>query len=51
MKKDANPPWGDRVWALRCPLAFLFYNDYDKNICVLLLDRKHKFTRFEALEN
>ena len=30
MKKDAKPPWGNGVWALGCPLASLFNNDYKK---------------------
>ena len=36
IKKSANSPWGDGVWALGCPLASLFYNEYYKEILVFL---------------
>ena len=35
-KKDVDPPWGNGVWALGCPLASLFYGSYNKEILMFL---------------
>ena len=32
VENRSNPPWGDQVWALGCPLASLFYNDLEIGI-------------------